>query len=279
MSDLQILTGLSIMISGFAQLHCGISCYHWQLLTYLAWFSSLTHMACLTFLRQYLYMHQSQRAWRLLAMGILVIMLFVALIPSGAYNWSTRGSSNDADPGPADYAICYLTQFGHSEPMTLGSMILSVLVVSLGYLSRVTRLHKILAIDGLAKARHKGSLHARALLKRVYTWSDAGTSTKRLAKLILYRPLLGVFLVFRVIIDAWSSMFVEVSRNTRFSTPAYLVRYSGCWWPTIGAACSSFPPGNYFLVATTIGRSDKSFRRCFLHHLCWRYSSTCIPVG
>lgn len=54
MSDLQILTGISILISGYAQLECGLSCYHWQVLVYLAWFSSLTHLSCLTLLRNYL---------------------------------------------------------------------------------------------------------------------------------------------------------------------------------------------------------------------------------
>jgi hypothetical protein len=30
MSDLQIVTGVSILISGYAQLRCGLSTYHWQ---------------------------------------------------------------------------------------------------------------------------------------------------------------------------------------------------------------------------------------------------------
>jgi hypothetical protein len=30
MSDLQIVTGISILLSGYAQLRCGLSTYHWQ---------------------------------------------------------------------------------------------------------------------------------------------------------------------------------------------------------------------------------------------------------
>lgn len=54
MSDQQLVTGLSIMISAYSRLDCGISVYHWKLITTLAWFSSATHLATLLFLRQYM---------------------------------------------------------------------------------------------------------------------------------------------------------------------------------------------------------------------------------
>lgn len=53
MSDFQLITGLAILISGFTQLQTGISAYHWQRLVQLAWFSSVTHLCCLTALRDY----------------------------------------------------------------------------------------------------------------------------------------------------------------------------------------------------------------------------------
>ena len=89
MSDIQILTGSSILISGYLQLYCGLSAYHWQMLVYLAWFSSLTHMSCLTFLRSYLYHRHVERTWRLIAMGLLIVVLIFALIPTGNYVWGT----------------------------------------------------------------------------------------------------------------------------------------------------------------------------------------------
>ncbi|KAM7215095.1 hypothetical protein V8F06_009549, partial [Rhypophila decipiens] len=69
MSDIQIFTGLSILISAFANLQCGISCYHWQVMVYLSWFSALTHLSCLTVLRNQLYNSKGERTWRILGMG------------------------------------------------------------------------------------------------------------------------------------------------------------------------------------------------------------------
>lgn len=54
MSDQQLVTGLAIVISGYARLQCGISFYHWKLITMLAWFSSVVHLATLLFLQDYL---------------------------------------------------------------------------------------------------------------------------------------------------------------------------------------------------------------------------------
>src|SRR5580704_14637470 len=106
MSDLQILSGLSILISGYIQLHCGLSAYHWQVLVYLAWFSSLTHLSCLTFLRARLYERPEERTWRVLAMFSLICMLLGALVPTGGYNWSSDGT-NSQSPTPSDFAVCY----------------------------------------------------------------------------------------------------------------------------------------------------------------------------
>src|SRR5262245_30221215 len=98
MSDIQIWTGLSILISGFSQLSCGISSYHWLLLVCLAWFSSLTQLACLTMLRNYLYNRPAERIWRLCAMGVFAVLLIVAYIPAG--HFGVRQNS------PYEYALC-----------------------------------------------------------------------------------------------------------------------------------------------------------------------------
>ena len=49
-SDQQAATGIALLASGYAQLSSSISNYHWQMLVYLAWFSSLTHLTTLTVL-------------------------------------------------------------------------------------------------------------------------------------------------------------------------------------------------------------------------------------
>ncbi|KAH9875380.1 hypothetical protein J1614_004872 [Plenodomus biglobosus] len=150
MSDIQILTGLSILTSGYTQLHCGLSVYHWQILVYLTWFCSLTHLSCLTFLRTHLHNHPGERWWRLIAMGLLVAMLIAALLPTGNY-----GSRND----PSNYAICsfrklapagggsWYTRFGgDAAELDYAAMIISVLLIGLGYVSRIVRLHPALSV-------------------------------------------------------------------------------------------------------------------------------------
>ena len=59
MCDVQLLAGTGILLSGYISVTSYISAYHWQLVVYLAWFSNLTHIACLTALRGYLHQHQS----------------------------------------------------------------------------------------------------------------------------------------------------------------------------------------------------------------------------
>jgi hypothetical protein len=210
MSDLQILTGISILISGYVQLRCGLSCYHWQVLVQLAWFSSLTHLSCLTFLRSYLYDRPGERAWRLAAMAILLIMLLVAMAPTGNYDWQdyVHGESLPT-PTPSDYAICYLHRSKYADNETFASMILSILLLGLGFASRVIRLHRSLSIN-IERLRRAASGWSRNKLLRAYEKLKVESSPKSLSRTMIYRPLLAIFLALRVGLDAWSSMFVEV---------------------------------------------------------------------
>ncbi|TPX10114.1 uncharacterized protein E0L32_001311 [Thyridium curvatum] len=65
MCDIQIVTGLGILISGFADLWNGISAYHFQLVSQVAWFSSLTHICGLTILRRYFHSRPIEKWCRL----------------------------------------------------------------------------------------------------------------------------------------------------------------------------------------------------------------------
>jgi len=82
-SDQQVITGVSILISGFSQLRSGISSYHWQSVVNLAWLSSVTHLITLTSLRRQARGNSPFRWWRIIAMGIMAAMLIGAIIPVG----------------------------------------------------------------------------------------------------------------------------------------------------------------------------------------------------
>jgi hypothetical protein len=145
-------------------------------------------------------------------MAILLIMLLVAMIPTGYYNWPVVDDtgSDTKGPTPSDYAICYL--FPHEVPddLTFASMILSILLLGLGFLVRAVKLHKRLSVDIVGSARHAISVSLRRRLSAVYNKFNLESSPKRLARKLIYRPLLATFLILRVGVDAWTSMTVEV---------------------------------------------------------------------
>ncbi|KAJ3570968.1 hypothetical protein NPX13_g5544 [Xylaria arbuscula] len=85
--DIQLLSGLVFLISGFATLNCGLSMYHWQVLVCLAWFACVTHFSALTALRHYLSNRPVEKAVRYFLTLILVVMVIVATVPTSFASW------------------------------------------------------------------------------------------------------------------------------------------------------------------------------------------------
>lgn len=222
MSDFQIITGISILVSGFAQLRQGLSSYHWMIIVHLAWFSSLTHLACLALLRNHLYNHPLQRMWRLFSMGVLAILLVVGTSFTGNYEWASVPAnlfdtsyffSNDILAAVADPAICHLDPVGGDSLQYL-SMVLSIIFIVFGFLSRIIKLFKIFSVNIFGRARAWISAGVRHLLRITYSWCCLGRSPKSLKRTLLYRPLLTVFLIVELALDGWSSLLLEVSYLT-----------------------------------------------------------------
>lgn len=85
-SDLQVVTGIATLASGYSQLPCGLASYHWQITVDLAWFSSVTHLTTLTCLRQHLQERPAVRVGRIFCMGVMAVMLGVALGSTGYFS-------------------------------------------------------------------------------------------------------------------------------------------------------------------------------------------------
>lgn len=208
MSDLQIVTGISILVSGYAQLRCGLSSYHWNILVYLAWFSALTHLCCLKIMRPYLYNHLGERSWRLAAMFVLLVLLVVAIVPTRGFYWDDK--SIPQNQTPESYALCHFgVKVAYSED-SLTSMIVSILLLVLDFTSRSVRLFKSAFVYINEDIRRSLSVWARSQLKRLYTWLDMHHGTKPTRKFIIYRPCLVVLLVTRALIVTYLSMLIEV---------------------------------------------------------------------
>lgn len=212
MSDLQIVTGFSILISGFAQFPCGLATYYWMLIVELAWFSSLTHLSCLTLLRSHLYTRTSERAWRLFAMGAMAGLLVIGLGFTGRYSWAygIHVAEEDSGPGPLDQAICYLDVKAENT-YTFWSMIFSVALIIMAFVSRIVKLHRTLSVTLVGRARGAVSTQLRRLLRTVYAWSNSKPAPGGLRNLLCYRPMLAIYLALRALLDGWTSMGVEVS--------------------------------------------------------------------
>jgi hypothetical protein len=210
MSDLQIVTGISILVSGYAQLRCGLSTYHWQVMVLLAWFSSLTHMSCLTFLRNFLYNHPGQRIWRLLGMLSIAIMLFVAMLPTYNFNFPTPNFniSDTVHPTPSDQTICYFKPgSGHAGgERAVASMILLVV----GFLFRTIRLHKSATLMFLGHWTKTVHSFAIRRLEIIYNWCDVVNHPWSPKRTLLYWPLLSIQWTVQVALDFLTSMYFEV---------------------------------------------------------------------
>lgn len=93
----------------------GLSAYHWKMVISLAWFSSVTHLSVLSFLRTYLSKHPRRRLWRLTLMLVLLILLFVGFIPTGHFNFLTGQLTSSGIPN-----LLAETQIQYSKSIDLG---------------------------------------------------------------------------------------------------------------------------------------------------------------
>ena len=88
-ADLQIATGVGILIAAFATMNT-LSVYHLQVAIYLAWMSSNTHLTAVSLLQTDFRENENKSAARRLRVGgmaFLGLMLLVALVPTASYNW------------------------------------------------------------------------------------------------------------------------------------------------------------------------------------------------
>ena len=173
--DTQVITSVAILVSGYVQLPCGLSAYHWQTIVDLAWFSALTHLATLTSLRQYFRSRPTMAILRIIFMGMTLILLGAALLPTIFMPELRNGESAFVKNGFAlqdsqivvngfisSPAICLFSDQSrdrvwksqsvqevdgchHSRPYNLNIVVLSLLYLVISYLSRIIRLFTPLA--------------------------------------------------------------------------------------------------------------------------------------
>jgi hypothetical protein len=209
MSDLQLLTGLAIMISGFAQLPCGISTYHWQRIVNTAWFACVTHLSCLTFLRDHLLNNRITQLWRVPGMIVLTSMIIYALTTTSRYDQGGNG------PTSFDQAICFLGPFFDSSSTDGIRGLISIVFLGFGMINRIRRLYHAPNVI-MTKLRIWISHKARGFLMQVYGQGSADSFVACLAAVLVYRQLLTIFLMVRLLTDGLTSMAFEVTLSSLY---------------------------------------------------------------
>lgn len=133
-SDIQVITGIAILLAGYLQLSYGISVYHWRVVSNLAWFSSVTHIATLTSLRIYFKKRPALAYCRIIAMGINLILLGVASGPANYQDPNTEQRRFYAYPAKCLY------EHGHKPELNYLMVAASLIFLITSYTIRVIRI-------------------------------------------------------------------------------------------------------------------------------------------
>ncbi|OTA92384.1 hypothetical protein M434DRAFT_387396 [Hypoxylon sp. CO27-5] len=239
--DVQVITGIGVLISGFFSLSCGLSAYHWQMIVSLAWFSSVTHLAGLTILRNHLRAHPWKRNIRFSLMFILLVGLIVSLVPTGYFTWKNPDPNGNSISSMANPAVCYFdvrianhirqamscdkstTPTCDDENLELTSafqiMIISIVLLAFGFFTRSTKIFRPLSSFMNIKLRQPLSHYYQEFLVRLISFIDrkqTGDQSPSMLKktgilrIFLLWPLLALLVFFRLIADCFASMLAEL---------------------------------------------------------------------
>ncbi|KAI1264357.1 hypothetical protein F5Y18DRAFT_80214 [Xylariaceae sp. FL1019] len=226
--DVQVITGLAMLITGFALLDCGISAYDWQVIASLAWFSIITHLAGLSVLRSHLRAHAWKRGFRLLLMTAMFGFWVRAVIPTIFFAWPTY----EVFAQPGDPARCYqdirmgfqISHWkGYSKPpfvleslaftSSFGGTVISLSLATFGFVIRLLKLYRptskfasVVVRDLIGNALERFILNKLEFEMRITNKPDERASRICLIPSALWRSfctqhILALFMHCRLIID------------------------------------------------------------------------------
>ena len=201
-ADMQIFTGIAILISGFSSLRSGLSSYHWQLIVHLAWFSSITHLSALSFLRHYLHNRKKERALRITLMLVLLILLSVAVGPTGHFEWEMWGVGRPAR--------CSFHEQMDTSTAAFQSMITTITLLIYGYLIRIAKMIRKSA-NGLRAVSFRWKINA---IRMSQDWNPCveGSFDKQILEYL--KPIvISFYRVIHIQVDLLTSFLAEVNSS------------------------------------------------------------------
>ena len=213
-SDQQIITGIAILAAGYSK-RCTISVYHYHVVVYLAWMSSSTHLVTLTVLRNFLRKAPSIRTWRIIGMSALFVMLFVALVPTGATSWFAIALGIIPiwpGPGPTGSAIipaqCFWTEKYWAGWDSYA--VLSYFLLLSNYISRAAALFASSEAFFTKWLREKPGRLLEKALDRSVRYAMVGAQRKFTLRRMPYIVLLATFALALAVYDIYASFFASL---------------------------------------------------------------------
>lgn len=245
LADAQVVTGIAILASGWYSFSCGVSAYYWQMVVYLAWFSSLTHLSALTCLRRYFATHWTALVCRLALISALLVLIFVGFIPTGHFNFNDPSAAGVYDLGDvlveaneteifhylapndpelsvrgvwinvlrASPAACFLKGGMDKSGAAFLSMVVSLIFLVFGYTVRICKLFAV-SSTGIYHVLVRTSKRAHETLLRA--WEQKLRTMRPSTGLKLAATVLplqsSVYFLFRSYVDLYGSSLFEVSK-------------------------------------------------------------------
>mgnify|MGYP001585796952 CR=1 FL=1 len=216
MSDAQIVTGLSILAGGFSQLKSGLDIFHWNVVAFLAWYSSVTHLCTLTFLRRYFQANPGIRMLRMILMLLLAVTLVVALLPTGGTCGLPDNFNKGFFPG-APAKCCFLLMgrrhgFITDDGSSVASLIASELLLIISSSTRAIKLFKTSSDFARMWSRRKPAQLCKRFVRKLDERHKR--SRRGLAQFTYYAghcTIVTFILLARAIYDLADSILWEVS--------------------------------------------------------------------
>ncbi|KAK9421105.1 hypothetical protein SUNI508_05953 [Seiridium unicorne] len=224
--DAQLITGLSMLLSGYITLleYEKMSLAHWYMIINLAWFSNLTHQGGLIFLRGYLYQNSSERLWRLVLMVLLLVALACAMAPTIlAVQYDTYLGAQPATP-----AVCFFNyevadalfregDINQGSITKTGAFQIGTVAFLILLLSFATRLVKLFETSSrFVRDRIRAPI-ARVLRGVLSRFITIGIDRQNMAAMFRIRlfffenPALAIYLFLRICMDIYTSALSDVS--------------------------------------------------------------------
>lgn len=166
----------------------------------MAWLSTSTHLAALTFLRNYLFQNPAKRLTRLILMACLVVMLASAMGPVTLFDAGT----------PASYAICYYTgDYESDSPDPSG--IFSILIIFFSFVVRLIKAHQTSSRIISRRLMRKATHSVLRVLRKLSFSSRKSRRSRQIWHMIIVQPLAAAYVAILLYIDFYLSLSSEVS--------------------------------------------------------------------